>query len=280
MNFIIRTCLTKTGYMSRCNRFNHCVTKECLSVHRNQNNIGQEEFFVMNDNKEMKELIKLRGLYPEFIPSGNFEYRDRTKELLERKDMLERRKHLKIPEFYVGSKMSVSFADKFSPSGVNTFVGICITRIEHGLNHQFSIRNVVENHGVEINFHLYNPLIQSIKVLVLEKRLDDDLTYLRDCDPIHSTVPFDLPVETRPPGVSVPVNDIKLKLKDLPWTRRWELRELRGAILPTLPPYFDRQKERTFQNWRRYDIMEDYRTNVPPAEQYAILSQVARDVEN
>lgn len=57
---------------------------------------------------------------------------------------------------------------------------------------------------------MYCPLIQSIEVLRLEKRLDDKLLYLRDCLPEYSTFPFDMEPEQLPEGAPVPVNTIKV----------------------------------------------------------------------
>lgn len=41
--------------------------------------------------------------------------------------------------------------------------------------------------GVEICFEMYDPTIHKIDVLRLEKRLDDELLYLRDALPEYST---------------------------------------------------------------------------------------------
>jgi len=63
--------------------------------------------------------------------------------------------------------------------------------------------------GVEICYDLYNPTIQNITCLKLEKRLDDTLRYLRDAPPEYSTFPFDMPQELRNPDAPVPVNPLK-----------------------------------------------------------------------
>ena len=57
---------------------------------------------------------------------------------------------------------------------------------------------------------MYSPLIQKIEVLKLEKRLDEELFYLRDAQAEHSTFPFDMEQVTLPPGAAVPVNTIKV----------------------------------------------------------------------
>lgn len=43
-----------------------------------------------------------RYVYPEFLPDPKMEWRNSLREKLERLDMIQRRKHIDIPEFYVG----------------------------------------------------------------------------------------------------------------------------------------------------------------------------------
>ena len=64
--------------------------------------------------------------------------------------------------------------------------------------------------GIEIMYEQYCPMVLNIEVLRLEKRLDEKLWYLRDCDPIHSTVPLDMQPELIADGSEVPVNPIKV----------------------------------------------------------------------
>ena len=64
--------------------------------------------------------------------------------------------------------------------------------------------------GVEIKYEMYSPLLQSIEVLRLEKRLDDELLYLRDALPMYSTFPLDMEPEVLQEGAPVPVNPIKV----------------------------------------------------------------------
>ena len=66
--------------------------------------------------------------------------------------------------------------------------------------------------GVEIKYEMYNPTIQSIVVLKLERRVDENLRYLRDAPPEHSTFPFDMTPELRNPDDPVPINPIKVIL--------------------------------------------------------------------
>lgn len=64
--------------------------------------------------------------------------------------------------------------------------------------------------GVEIIYELYNPTITKIEVLKLEKRLDDNLAYLRDAPPEYCTFPFDMEPVKLPPGAPVPLNTIQV----------------------------------------------------------------------
>lgn len=64
--------------------------------------------------------------------------------------------------------------------------------------------------GTEIVYKLYDPTIQKIEVLKLEKRLDNELFYLRDALPEYSTFPLDMEAELLPEDSEVPINDIKV----------------------------------------------------------------------
>lgn len=71
---------------------------------------------------------------------------------------------------------------------------------------------------MEICYELYSPRIQKIEVLKLEKRLDDNLMYLRDALPEYSTVDPEMkPVPFSPTGeVTVnKVRELKGELKQL-----------------------------------------------------------------
>ena len=69
------------------------------------------------------------------------------------------------------------------------FVGIVIDRGGTGLRAWMVVRNVIEGMGVEFMFDLYSPTLKEVEVLRLERRIDEELYYLRDCDPKHSTTP-------------------------------------------------------------------------------------------
>lgn len=79
------------------------------------------------------------------------------------------------------------------------------------MRHSFTLRNVIDGLGIEIVYDLYNPTIQKIEILKLEKRLDDNLTYLQDCPPEYSTIPFDFQPVKLSPGAKVPINTNKVK---------------------------------------------------------------------
>ena len=79
------------------------------------------------------------------------------------------------------------------------------------MRHSFTLRNVIDGLGIEIVYDLYNPTIQKIEVLKLEKRLDDNLTYLQDCPPEYSTIPIDFQPVKLSPGAKVPINTNKVK---------------------------------------------------------------------
>ena len=59
-------------------------------------------------------------------------------------------------------------------------------------------------------YELYNPTLLKIEVIRLEKRLDDDLSYLIDALPEYSTFSFNLEPVVHPAGSPVPVNPIKV----------------------------------------------------------------------
>jgi len=46
--------------------------------------------------------LEYRYIFPEFLPDPNMKHRNKLREKLERADMIQRRKVLQIPEFYVG----------------------------------------------------------------------------------------------------------------------------------------------------------------------------------
>ncbi|EGV96804.1 39S ribosomal protein L19, mitochondrial [Cricetulus griseus] len=203
-----------------------------------------------------------RFLSPEFIPP-----RGRTNPLkfqLERKDMLARRKVLHIPEFYVGSILRVTSADRYASGKTIQFLGICIQRSGKGLGATFTLRNIIEGQGVEICFELYNPRIHEIQVVKLEKRLDDSLLYLRDALPEFSTFDVDMKPVPHESCQEVPVNKLKVKMKPKPWSKRWErpnfnIKGIRFDLALTEEQMKEAQK--WSQPWLEFDMMREYDTS-------------------
>lgn len=203
-----------------------------------------------------------RFLSPEFIPP-----RGRTNPLkfqMERKDMLQRRKVLHIPEFYVGSILRVTTADPYASGKTSQFLGICIQRSGSGLGATFLLRNVIEGQGVEICFDLYSPRIQEIQVVKLEKRLDDSLLYLRDALPEYSTFDMDMKPVVEEATQEVPVNQLKVKMKPKPWSKRWErpkfnIKGIRFDLCLTEEQMKEAQK--WAQPWVEFDMMREYDTS-------------------
>ncbi|XP_004473417.1 large ribosomal subunit protein bL19m [Dasypus novemcinctus] len=203
-----------------------------------------------------------RFLSPEFIPP-----RGRTDPLkfhIERKDMLERRKVLHIPEFYVGSILRVTTADLYANGKTSQFLGICIQRSGKGLGATFILRNTIEGQGVEICFQLYNPRIQEIQVVKLEKRLDDSLLYLRDALPEYSTFDMNMKPVAQDPTQEVPVNKLKVKMKPKPWSKRWERPKFNVKGIQFDLYLTEEQMEKAqkwAQPWLEFDMMREYDTS-------------------
>lgn len=129
---------------------------------------------------------------------------------------------------------------------------------------------------------MYSPLIQKVEVLRLEKRLDDELFYLRDAPAEFSTVPFNLEAVSHPPGAPVPVNTTKVKLGPRPWHERWERRNLRGVQDLGLPEKFYEKAKKVAKPWEEYDLMLKYRTSINPQETDEVMDEVAegfREIE-
>lgn len=213
-------------------------------------------------------------------------------EKLARKDLLRRRSQVEIPEFYVGSIVAVTASESYAHTAdkLTKFVGIVIERGGTGPRAWIKVRNVVDKIGVEFMYEIYAPTIQKIETLRLERRLDEDLTYLRDAPPEYSTFPMDMEAEILPEGTPVPVNDIKVPLRPCPWTRRWDryVDRLCGYILPNeLPEHIQKSMEREalFLNsgWQRevikYDLLMQYNETISVEEQDAIWREVGDALE-
>uniref|UniRef100_A0A1A7XK44 Large ribosomal subunit protein bL19m n=1 Tax=Iconisemion striatum TaxID=60296 RepID=A0A1A7XK44_9TELE len=202
-------------------------------------------------------------LSPEFIPPR--QRTDPIKFFIERKDMVRRRKVLNIPEFYVGSILAVTMADSNASGKANRFVGICIQRGGKGLGATFILRNIINSQGVEICYELYSPRVQKIEVLKLEKRLDDNLMYLRDALPEYSTVDPEMkPVPFSPAG-EVPVNKLKVKMRPKPWSKHWERPKfnVQGIRfdLCMRPRQTEFVQKKYGKPWLEYDMLKEYDTS-------------------
>lgn len=215
-------------------------------------------------------------MYPEFLPDPKIEWRNQIKEKLERIDMISRRAHIDIPEFYVGSILAVTSSDPHAAGKTSRFVGICIDRERCGLRARFILRNVIDHQGVEVLYEMYDPALQKIEVLRLEKRVDDKLLYLRDSLPEFSTFNVNMEMEILPEGSPVPVNQIQVTLKPRPWLERWERQNLKG-VSNILEHIFEKQVKRAEKlatPWEKYDLMKQYRKSIPEEEQTEIFSEV------
>ncbi|XP_078048593.1 mitochondrial ribosomal protein L19 isoform X2 [Augochlora pura] len=194
--------------------------------------------------------------------------------------MIARRSVISIPEFYVGSVLAVTYSDPHATGKVNRFVGICIMREGCGLRASFLLRNVVDGEPVEVKYELYDPAVQKIECLRLEKRLDKELYYLRDAPEEYSTFPFNMDAEILPEGTPVPVNEIKIPLKDQKWLEKWERQELKGVT--DLMPYLTEKRKRTAQAaakpWEKFDLMKTYRATIPQEEQKQIFSELQTEL--
>ncbi|CAF3391881.1 unnamed protein product [Rotaria socialis] len=215
-------------------------------------------------------------VFPDFLPNPLPYLRDRILERLERRDMFRRRQQIDIPEFYVGSVLAVTSADPYAPNRRHRFVGICLQRERHGLKHQFTLRNIVDGLGVEIIYELYNPTITKIEVLKLERRLDDNLAYLRDAPPEYCTFPFDMEPVKLPPGAGVPLNTIQVPITSTHWQYKWERHDLKGVLLPSLPRSVRKGAKRYAEPWRQWDIMRQYRSEIHDDEKAEIYEDIEK----
>ncbi|KAK5644242.1 hypothetical protein RI129_008087 [Pyrocoelia pectoralis] len=226
-----------------------------------------------------KSLSELRNVYVEFLPDPTVEFRNPIREKLERLDMLARRGQIDIPEFYVGSILAVTASDPHSLGKTNRFVGICIKREGCGLRAKFILRNVIDHQGVEVLYEMYDPALQKVEVLRLEKRLDDKLLYLRDALPEYSTFDPDMEIEVLPEGSRVPVNPLKVILKPKPWLERWERQNLRGVQEFEISERDKRRADKVATPWLKYDLMKNYMNTIPEEEQNEIFSEIHEQLQ-
>nr|CAG4644358.1 EOG090X0F2L [Lepidurus arcticus] len=252
-----------------------CHIRQSTSVPKQAAQVALEEHVMPKESPQVTNpYAQHRFIYPEFLPDTKPEWRNRLRERLERTDMLKRRNVLEIPEFYVGSIVAVTVTDPNAVNKSTRFVGICIQRGGVGLRSFFILRNVVDHQGVEIMYELYSPLFCKVEVLRLEKRLDESLLYLRDALPEYSTFPFDMEAEPHLEDMEVPTNPIKVKLRPRPWVDRWERQNLQGVQDLGLKESFYKRAEELAKPWEKYDLMKDYRSNIPEEEQIQIYSEI------
>lgn len=183
-----------------------------------------------------------------------------------------------IPEFYVGSIMAVTTSDPHSIGKTTRFVGICINRDRSGLRSRFILRNVIDHQGMEVQYEMYDPTIQKVEVLRLEKRLDENLFYLRDALPEYSTFDLNMEREVHRDGEPVPINPLQVQLKPRPWLERWERQNLKGVsnIAEICPERIIKRGQLKIHQtpWEKYDLMKQYRKTIPEEEQTVVYSEV------
>ncbi|KOC59309.1 39S ribosomal protein L19, mitochondrial [Habropoda laboriosa] len=230
-------------------------------------------------DKESSPYANYRFIYPEFLPDPNPIYRNSLREKLERMDMLARRAVLNIPEFYVGSILAVTHSDQHAPGKINKFVGICILREGSGLRTSFILRNVINGESIEINYNLYDPTIQKIDCLRLEKRLDNELLYLRDAPLEYSTFPSDMEADLKPAGF-VLLNEMKVPLNSPPWLEKWERKNLKGIKDLVVSRKRQRKAAAVAKPWEKYDLMKTYRETIPEEEQVEIFADVYTELRH
>lgn len=243
-----------------------------------QKEIGR---FVAPRRKDFKDSYlppnwkRLIEKYPDFLPDPMNNSPPIVNRMID--DMLARRKVIEIPEFYVGSILAVTVSDQYSSNKRTKFVGICIERKGQLHFANFTLRNVIDGLGCEVRYDLYNPLLLSIEVLKLEKRLDDSLIYLRDALPEYSTVPEDMQPVVNPNRDEVPINRLQVKMKPHPWSRRWERRLAKGIeCLPDIPKLFaDSVKKVEDSCVYNYDLMLEYRQHCTEEMVYHICRKLA-----
>lgn len=264
----IQKFLSQRTHLSSLLQIQVPFKKQTFLINHNHTNVRTSSKLARRSQEKAKNEITIDEFpltYPDFLPSQVWDRRDPLLTELVQVDMLERRMNIEIPEFYVGSIMAVTMADPNMGNRQNRFVGICIRRHREGLFHQFTLRNVIDGLGVEVMYEMYNPTIQKIEVLILEKRLDEDLSYLIDALPEYSTIDFNLEPVTHPPGKPVTINPLKVKLRPPPWTWKWWLYDLKGIADPwtEATPWFKRKfiatKDVQSSNYNRYDIIRHYR---------------------
>lgn len=183
-----------------------------------------------------------------------------------------------IPEFYVGSILAVTTSNSHASDKATRFVGICIQRLSFGIRANFTLRNAIDNTGVEVKFGLYDPKILKIECLLLEKRLDPELLYLRDAPLEYSLIDPNMEPKIHPEGEPVPINDIQVTLRPRPWIQRWERKAFKGIRLDSINEHItDKMRGQIVkheQPWEQFDLMKQYRKCIPEEEQTEIFAEI------
>ena len=85
-----------------------------------------------------------------------------------------------IPDFAPGDTVIVNVkVVEGERSRVQAYEGVCIGRSGHGLNENFTVRKISYGEGVEREFPLHSPMIDSIKLVRRGKVRRAKLYYLR-----------------------------------------------------------------------------------------------------
>ena len=131
-----------------------------------------------------------------------------------------------------------------------------------------------------MKYDLYDPAIQKVTVLRLERRLDDHLMYMRDALPEYYTIDPNMEQEILPEGEPVPVNRTKIRLKPRPWSQKWERQDLKGVLIEKheLSEWHLSTIDRTRKPWEKYDMMKHYRDTIPEEEQIEIFSEIESEL--
>lgn len=182
----------------------------------------------------------------------------------------------------MGSIVAVTSSDPHAEGKTSRFLGICIDRDRCGLRARFILRNVIDHQGVEVLYEMYDPTIQKIEVIRLEKRLDDKLLYLRDALPQYSTFDVNGEPEILVDGAPVPVNEIQVELKPRPWLERWERQNLKGVtnIREQITKTIEKKAILRQTPWEKYDLVKQYRTSIPDEEQKSIYTELYTELHN
>jgi len=232
-----------------------------------------------DDTKSRTFVPTFASVYPDMLPTRVQERRNRLREMIERQDMMNRRVHLDIPEFYVGSIIAVTCADKFAPSRQLRFLGIVTERLDQGLRHRIMVRNAVDGMGVQYAFDIYSPTVLKIEVIKLQRHADHHMRYLRDAPVESYTFAQNMPAVPRAPGAPVPECTLVVKLKPPPWTQQWQRLELKGvdneSCWSQITPWYKRKFYRTIMYAEdKYDIVKHYREMSNRDEQLTVYEHM------